>query len=72
MGLLSELSLLDPFLSFKGVRLILRLKMGEVVAKEMLPEGFPSIAQDEGTKSQNSLAPINGPAHAGFFHPCPY
>jgi D-amino peptidase len=45
---------------------------GEVLGKEVLPEGLPSIAQDEGAESQNSLAPINGPPHTGFFHTCTY
>ena len=55
---------------YAGVRLTLRLKIGKMMLEEIQPEVFPSIAQYEGTKSQNSLTSVDGPSHTRFFHPC--
>ena len=65
--------LYNPEVGFEdrqGVRLILRLKIGKMMLDEIQPEVFPSIAQYEGTKSQNSLTSVDGPSHTRFFHPC--
>jgi site-specific DNA-methyltransferase (adenine-specific) len=59
-----------PEVLLEGVRLTLRLKIGKMMLEEIQPEVFPSIAQYEGTKSQNSLTSVDGPSHARFFHPC--
>jgi len=48
----------------KGVRLILRSKLGKMTVDEKRPEMLPAIAQDERSKCKNSLTAINGPSHA--------
>ena len=47
-----------------GVRLILRSKLGKMTIDEKRPEMLPAIAQDERSKSKNTLTAINGPSHA--------
>ena len=48
----------------RGVRLILRSKLGKMTVDEKCPEMLPAIAQDERSKCKNSLAAIYGPSHA--------
>jgi len=55
---------LEFIIDEKGVRLILRSKLGKMTVDEKRPEMLPAIAQDERSKCKNSLTAINGPSHA--------
>jgi hypothetical protein len=40
--------------------------------KKVRPELFPTIAQNQRPKGQDSLAAIDGPSHSRFLHPSTY
>ena len=48
----------------RGVRLILRAEPGKMKAQEVCPKLLPAIAQNQGSKGENSLPAINGPSHS--------